>query len=499
MHQKVDVRLGLENGTIEGLYKEDQDIHVYKGIPYAAPPVESLRWLAPQPVQDWEGVLDCKAFGPIAMQADPVPFYMWTSEFIAPAGNMSEDCLYLNVWTPAKTTDEELPVIVYIHGGGFSSGSGSVPLYDGSNMAQKGVVFVTINYRVGLFGFFAHPELRQQASHQSSGNQGLLDQIAALEWVQNNITAFGGNPKNVTIAGQSAGAFSVSFLCASPLASGLFHKAIAESGGALTPGGRLSGDIRREQAEMSGINLQRKAGAASFADLQKMDAQTLLQIPFSAQPLVDGYSLKQGVYASYLAGAQNDVPLLTGWNADEGLGAPNATAESFQQMARSQYGEQAEKFLQAFPAATDEEATQSQQKLNALGMFGLASYQWMQVQNQHGKSPVYVYQFTRKVPYGEGQMDFGAFHSSEIGYAYDNLDQSKVRPWTAADRQLAKTMSAYWVNFARNGNPNGEGLPDWPACQKASDRVMQFDSTLQTIPFPDIAQLQILQQVQASR
>ncbi|MBN2805588.1 MAG: carboxylesterase family protein [Prolixibacteraceae bacterium] len=484
-----------QNGIIEGYVVPEKGLHIFKGIPFAQPPVGELRWKAPQPPEKWEGVRNCKEFSAIAMQGEPAPFWMWTSEFIAPAGKMDEDCLYLNVWTPAKSTTDKLPVMVFIHGGGFNSGSGSVPVYNGENMAQKGVVFVTINYRVNIFGFFAHPELTAQSPHGASGNQGLLDQVAALQWVQQNIAAFGGDPEKVTIAGQSAGAFSVSFLKASPLCRGLFHRVIAESGGAVMPGTRIAGSLGLHEAEQLGLALQQQCGLTSLAELQAMDAKELQQHNFAPNPIVDGYFLKKSVHEVYQAGEQIDVPLISGWNKDEGLGAPARSAADFIQAARENYGELADEFLSAFPANTNEEAAKSQNDLNALATFGIQTYQWMLLQNRHGHSPVYVYHFTHDVPFGEGQQDFGAFHSGELAYAYDNLEQSNVRPWTDTDRKIAETMSGYWVNFAKNGDPNGEGLPVWNPCKSENDEVMNFNLEVKAKAFPNLNQLRFLKKI----
>ncbi len=481
-----------KNGKIEGYSLPAENMHVFKGIPFAEPPVGKLRWKAPQPVKDWDGIKQCEDFSAIAMQGDPKPFWMWTSEFIAPAGNMNEDCLYLNIWTPAKTTQDKLPVMVYIHGGGFSSGSGSVPLYDGTNMAQKGVVFVTINYRVGMFGFFSHPELTAQSPNHASGNQGLLDQVAALQWVNKNIMAFGGDPNNVTIAGQSAGAFSVCYLMASPLCKGLVHRVIAESGGATFPEGRLSGSTTLTDAEKIGTNLQKKAGVNSLSALQSIDAKTLMKNNIPTSPIVDGYFLNKSVYETFKAGEQNDVPLITGWNGNEGLNYQQQRKDQFISSIKEKYGNKANEFFDVFPANKEEEALQSQNTLADLTTFGIQTYNWMLMQNKTGTSNVYVYHFTRDVPYGENQQDFGAFHSGEIAYAYDNLDKSSVRPWTDADYKLADKMSSYWVNFAKSGNPNGESLPDWNSCKSEKDKVMNFDKELKCIDFPYLKELRFL-------
>lgn len=483
-----------QNGKVEGILQTNTGLHIFKGIPFAQPPVGALRWKAPQPVEDWEGIRQCKEFSAIPMQGEPAPFYMWTSEFIAPAGNMSEDCLYLNVWTPAKTVDDQLPVWVYIYGGGFNSGSSSVPLYDGENMAKKGIIFITINYRVGVFGFFSHPELTDQSPNHASGNQGLLDQVAALQWVHDNIAAFGGNPNNVTISGQSAGAFSVGYLVASPLTKGLFHQAVAESGGAVASS-RLGAGSGLADAEKRGLQYQERLKVNSLAELQAIDASEIQKNRMGAGPIVDGYFLPKSVQDIYAEGEQNDVPVISGWNEDEGLGGRPKSAKEFVASVKEDYGQMADELLKVFPAATDEEAASSQILWSNLSMFGLQTYEWMLLQNKSGKADIYVYHFTRDVPYGEGQQDFGAFHSGELGYAYDNLDQSKVRPWTEGDRELARKMSSYWVNFAKTGNPNGEGLPEWDPCKSENDKVLNFDLEIKAVDFPDLPQLKVLQKI----
>ncbi len=482
-----------QNGKVAGEINDDSTVVAFKGIPYAAPPVGDLRWKDPQPVKNWEGVKECKTFSASAMQRTPAPFSMWTSEFIAPAKPLSEDCLYLNVWTGATSAKDSLPVIVFIHGGAFTSGSGSVPIYDGTNMAKKGVIFVTINYRVGIFGFFSYPELSKESPHHSSGNYGLLDQIAALKWVKNNIGAFGGNPNNVTIAGQSAGAFSVNYLVASPLAKGLFSRAIAESGGAILPTGGLTNDNNLSQAEKAGEEVAKSLNVNSLEELRKIPAEELLKVRTMTSPIIDGYVLPTDMYTIFSEGKQNDVPVLTGWNAQEAsFGGPPMDAAKFIQNAKETYGDQASEFLKLFPATNDSVARQSQQDLGILKMFGLQAYEWMRLQDENGTSNVYMYHFTRDVPHGEGQQDYGAFHTGEVPYAYDNLQMSKVRPWQQVDYDLENTMSSYWVNFAREGDPNGDGLPEWTPCFPEEYNTMYLGDTCILKTIPDLYRLKFL-------
>src|SRR5437763_284756 len=329
----------INAGSVSGTMNTTGDIHIFKGIPFAAPPVGELRWKAPQLAAPWTGVKKCDTFGPSPMQASPAPFSMWSAEFLIPKEPISEDCLYLNVWTGANSSTEKRPVLVWIYGGGFSSGGSAVPIYDGEAMAKKGIVFVSLNYRVGIFGFFAHPELTKESPNHASGNYGLMDQIAALQWVKNNIAAFGGDPNNVTIAGQSAGSMSVNCLVASPLAKGLFNKAIAESGAQLVSGA-LRGNTTLQQAEQDGQKVATSLHASGITDLRKMSAEDLMKAQQGMRgPIVDGYVLPQPIGQIFAQGKENDVALLTGWNENEDLMfrlARNAT--EFQKQLNDQHG-----------------------------------------------------------------------------------------------------------------------------------------------------------------
>jgi para-nitrobenzyl esterase len=475
-------------GLVMGTTNPDGDVRVFKGIPFAAPPVGALRWKAPQPVPPWTGVRTCTAFGPSPVQNDPAPFSMWTQEYLIPKAPIDEDCLHLNVWTGARAASEKQPVLVWIYGGGFVSGGSAVPIYDGEAMAKKGIVFVSINYRVGVFGFFAHPELTRESGRGASGNYGLMDQVAALQWVQQNIAAFGGDPGNVTVAGQSAGAMSVNCLVASPLAKGLFSKAIAHSGASF---GRSMLTLR--EAETEGEGVARAVGAASLADLRKMSARELLEkAKHTRRPIVDGYVLPETVPSIFAAGRQNPVALLTGWNEDEGLSSgPVKSAGDFRRWAVEQYGTGADTFLQLYPAATDAEAAVSQARLSRDVIFGAQNYAWANAQHQAGKADVYVYRFTRKVPATGEYVKYGAFHTGEVPYAYDNL-RFVDRPWEPVDHALARTMSAYWANFARSGKPAGSGLPEWPAYTVQHKQIMVLGEKPAARPLPDAPALDFL-------
>lgn len=467
-------KVQVDGGWVSGIAGKDDEVYVFKGIPFAAAPIGDLRWKAPAPVQPWEGVKECDAFGASAMQPSPEPIYVWSEEFLIPKEPIDEDCLFLNVWTGAKKANEHRPVVVWIHGGGFTTGSGSVPIYDGEAMARKGVVFVSINYRLGIFGFFSHPELTRESSVNASGNYGLMDQIAALKWVKNNIAAFGGDPKNITIAGQSAGSASVVFLVASPLAKELFQKAIAQSGAGLlsrTPGPEKKALLNLEQAEHTGVKVANEIQAASIAQLRSMPASDLLrEVRFHAHPIVDGYVLPESAMKIYQEHMENNISLLTGWNEDDGVVFGGfVKADEFEERVFKEWGASAKELLSFYPATNDATAKISQKKLQRDIAFGAQNYTLANLVSSQGKN-VYVYRFARKVPFGQYE-DFGAFHTGEVPYAYNNLEFVD-RPFEPVDYQLAEVMSSYWVNFIKSGNPNADGLPEWPKYNLNSREIM---------------------------
>lgn len=476
--------VSIQIGQIQGTYSSDNSIQIFKGIPFAAPPVGDLRWKAPQAVEPWEGVKKCEAFGPSPVQGEPRAFMYWSEEFLIPKSPIDEDCLYLNVWSGATSENEKRPVLVYIYGGGFRSGGSGCPIYDGEAMAKKGVVFVSINYRVGVFGFFAHPELTAESAHNSSGNYALLDMIAGLEWVQDNIAAFGGDPDNVTIAGQSAGAFAVSFLTTTPLAKGLFHRAIAESGGSFVSGGLGSG-LTLETAEKQGIEFAKNAlDCESLAELRAKPGAAILEASGGlSTPIIDGYVLPAGNMEQYKRGNQHDVSLLVGWNGDDKLLPRALPAAEFKNKMRGRFGNKAEAFFKLYPADSEEAAEQSQFDLSRDEAFAIQGYTWAKLQDQYSDAKVYLYNFNRRLPAYNTETDFGAFHSGEIVYAYDNL-HTLDRPWEPVDHQIADMMSSYWVNFAKTGNPNGKGLPKWKAfkAKKASTLIIDKTTRCQTLP-----------------
>ncbi|MFZ0808194.1 MAG: carboxylesterase family protein [Candidatus Sulfotelmatobacter sp.] len=461
-----------ESGSISGLLENGLD--VYKGIPFAAPPVGDLRWRPPVPATSWTGTRKADAFAPACMQVG-----VSMPGETPPA--VSEDCLYLNIWTPAKTktAHEHLPVIVWIYGGGYINGSAAMPLYWGDRLAKKGVIVVTIAYRLGSLGFLALPELTRESMHHSSGNYGLMDQIAALEWVQRNIAAFGGDPKCVTIAGQSAGSLSVSILMASPLAKGLFQRAIGESGGLFEPL-QLAPKYLLANAEHDGEKYAASLGAASLKDLRRLPAALLTgNAGGIVHAVIEPYVLPRSPYEAFASGQQNDVPLLIGSNADEAraiVDVTHDTAATFDSDVERSVGQLPPALLVAYPHATDEEARQAQLGLERDLRFGWDMWAWARLQAGTGRSPVFYYSFRQQPPFPTGSVyaGWGASHYAELWYVFDHLDQSPWN-WTAADRKLAEEMSSYWVNFARAGDPNGPGLPQWPAFANAESKVQYLD------------------------
>ena len=455
------------NGKVEGY--ENHGLRIFKGIPFATPPIGDLRWKAPQPPKNWSGVLKCTEFSASPIQNKPVPFMCWTEEFIAQPEPLSEDCLYLNIWTTAK--NKKQPVFVWIYGGGLSSGSTNCAIYDGEEISKKGVVFVSINYRVGVFGFMAHPELTKESGYNSSGNYGFLDQVEALKWIQKNISAFGGDPKNVTIAGQSAGSFSVNALVASPLAKGLFHKAIAQSGGLLS--NRLSSNLA--ESEQRGVKFMQNAGEKSITDLRNKTAteiQNLVGNAFKFGTTLDGYFLPTNLRQHFEKGLHNDVPLLTGWVTGDGalMGNSPITLEKYQNEAKTNYGDKSEIFLNIFSAKTDEEAKASKTKLGSFQFAAMPSHLWA---GFNKKSKSYLYHFSHVPPDKPDFLNYGAFHTSEVPYALHTLKKWN-RTWQPTDWDLENKMSSYWVNFAKTGNPNGKDLPEWKVYDKTTSNIMEL-------------------------
>jgi para-nitrobenzyl esterase len=476
-----------KSGVVAGTAEPAGAVRVFLGIPYAAPPVGNLRWREPQPVAPWTGVRKADAFGPRCLQGRIFDDMVFRDE-------PSEDCLYLNVWTPARSAAEKLPVMVWIHGGGFQAGSASEPRQDGGRLAGKGVVVVGVNYRLGVFGFLAHPDLTKESGRGASGNYGLMDQVAALQWVRDNIAGFGGDPGNVTIFGESAGSFAVSALMASPLARDLFQRAIGESGAYL---GRHALEPQTLAAsEKSGAKFAASIGASSLAALRAKPGEQVLEAALKFQPwfapTIDKYVLPKDPNAIYAAGEQAPVPLLAGSNADEVragvvLGKERPTAKSFVEQVRSKYGAGADALLKVYPAGSDGEALESAAALAGDTFLAYATWKWTDVHGWTGGAPVYRYSFDRKIPLApdtrvEGKpataADVGARHAGEIEYVFGALDSQPKVPWEDADRVLSDLMMTYWSNFARAGDPNGSGLPKWPRYdEKNGFAVMHLDVT----------------------
>jgi para-nitrobenzyl esterase len=508
----------VANGMIESTAPPKDGVRNFKGIPFAQSPAGDLRWREPQPVKSWTGVRNADQFGPRCMQRSGGDYWFRSN-------GMSEDCLYLNVWTPAKSGKERLPVLVYIFGGGFQNGDASEPRYDGESMARKGIVAISINYRLNVFGFFSHPELTKESPHHASGNYGLLDQVAALQWVQQNIAAFGGDPKHVTIAGESAGSIAVSALMASPLSKTMMAGAIGESGALISslPPRPLA------ETEKDGVRFGETAGALSLTDLRAMSAEKILELlPNSAVPArgsapslrfspnLDGYFLPQTLTRIFEAGAQAKIPLLAGSNSEEQtarsiLGQNDPTVENFAEAVRKLYGHNADQILKAYAPQTSEEVLQAATDLASARFIAHGTWKWTELQMKTGGKPVYRYFYTRirpayqsmpgeSSPEGSGgpgamlpQVRRGAAHSAEIQYAMGNLDLDNRYNWEPDDRKVSETMQAYFVNFIKTGNPNGAGLPNWPRYDAKSNYMrIRIDVVSAAEPEPDRSRYQSL-------
>ena len=494
----------VAEGRLAGVSSADGRVRAFKGIPYARPPVGNLRWRPPQPPLPWDGVRPADAFGPSAPQLPVVA----NSLYAGGHEHQSEDCLTLNVWTAAEAADERNPVMVWFHYGAFQFGGSSLPLYDGEQLARAGVVLVSVNHRLGRLGFLSHPELSAESPHGASGNYGIHDQIQALCWLAENVAAFGGDPGRVTIFGLSAGSMSVSLLMASPLARGLFHRAIGQSGASFGPVGASSAITDSMQdsghAERTGVTLARSLGAATIDDLRARSPREIMlaplalgedrwkfdavDAPFSrgaldcAFPSVDGHLLPKGAHAIFSEHGQAPVPLITGSVAGEASGMPYmADAARFIADATAQYGDRAEEFLELFPAGDDEQARISSATANGDRVFVWQNWAWAHLHSAGTGGPTYYYHFSHAPPLPPqtdvAERSLGAFHGAEIPYVFRHLT---VRdwPWSAHDRELSAAISAYWVNFARTGDPNGDGLAQWPRFDAAAPAAMHFGDAI---------------------
>lgn len=490
------IQTSVENGIIEGDYDTKTGIQAYLGIPYAQPPVGELRWKAPQPLGKWKGVKSTKKFGPRAVQAPVFGDMSFRSDGI------SEDCLYLNVWTPAQRNTTGLPVLVYFYGGGFVAGDGSEPRYDGESMAQKGIVAVTVNYRLNIFGFFAHPELSAETSYKGSGNYGLLDQQAALAWVQKNIAAFGGDPKKVTIAGESAGSISVSAQMASPLSKDLIAGAIGESGAGITP---TLPPVSLAEAEQIGADFAKNASVPTLKELRALSTREVYEIynesrRFGFPMVIDGYFFHKSISETFQAGEQAQVPLLLGWNSAEIPGMAFMQGQPYSEKnyvdkVKETYPTDYEKVLKLYPHGSSKEIEHSATALASDRFIAYSTWKWFDLHRKHSDQPVYRYLYSKIRPPlvdqnltpglagGTMQRDpnapkapepIGAPHACEIEYCMGNLHLVKDYAWTPDDYKVSETMQQYFANFIKTGNPNSDGLLNWPAAkaQEVSPPVM---------------------------
>lgn len=480
----------VTGGTIEGV--EQDGLFSYKGIPFAAPPVGDLRWKAPAPVEPWTGVKKADAFGPGCMQP---------ANSMGNTAPVSEDCLYLNVWTPAKMTDEKIPVIYWVHGGGYSGGSTSTPMYDGTGFAKKGVVLVSVAYRLGPFGFLAHPELSRESGN-GSGTYGIQDMVYGLKWVKENIARFGGNPSNVTIFGHSAGGAAISLLAASPATRGLFHRAICMSGGSFTPLQTLKqtgiglGIPSLKLAEQNGEEFLKEMGVAdikaaralSAEDIQKKLSGGMGGMRF--RPVADGYIIPNDLYTLHESGNFNFTPVLLGHTSDE-VGAfggnQKLTPEDFEKQIKEQYGSYADTILNAYPHSTDEEAAKSSKDLRNDSSFSWNTWAWSCLQSRKGKKAFQYY-----FDYHPDSPDGGSGHGSDVPYAFQTLDGSPAGESRPEDLKLSDMISTYWINFARTGNPNGPGLPEWQVFTEDDQKVMVFDATPGARPLPNLDRMKVM-------
>jgi len=474
----------VAGGVLQGT-RED-GLTVYKGIPFAAPPVGDLRWRAPQPAAAWNGVRPADKFAPQCVQAGD-------------ASTMSEDCLYLNVWSPAKSPAARVPVLVWIYGGGFNAGATSIPTYSGEVLARKGVVLVSISYRVGTLGFLAHPALSAESPDHVSGNYGLLDMIAGLQWVKKNIAAFGGDPNKVTIFGESAGGIAVSMLCASPLAKGLFEGAVSESGGSFgstRPAGQSGENMRSlAEAERNGVDFARNAGASSLAELRSLPPQKLVAATRGlAWPIIDGWVIPTDECTLYQQKQYNDVPVLIGYNSDEGASfSRDRTANEYVAGVRRRYADFADDLLKAYPAG-ESGVPKTARDLSRDSAFGWHTWIWAKLQSETGKSHVYYYYFDQHPEYAADspQAGHGAPHGREVPYVFGHLNELHNEQPSAADHVISDAMVTYWTNFAKYGDPNGKGMPQWPAFSDQNPQLMYFAGTPHTGPVPNEAGLKTL-------
>lgn len=480
----LNAQVRVSGGLVEGTDSADGKVKIFKGIPYAAPPVGELRWKEPQSLAPWEGVKKTTEFAPRCMQGG-----IYDDMVFRDAGP-SEDCLYLNVWAPKVKDGEKLPVMVWVYGGGFQAGATSEPRQEGERLAHKGVIVVSMNYRLGIFGFYSHPELTAESGHHASGNYGLLDQAAALKWVHENIAAFGGDPNKVTIFGESAGSFSVSALMASPVSKSFVHGAIGESGAFF---GKTLGANRLAESQKRDAVFAEQLGMRSIKELRAVDAGRLLNAALKAKgedrfsPNIDGYFMPESAYEIYGRGKQAHITLMAGWNRDEGnyhgfFGDTPVSKENYTAKIRTRFGESASEALKLFPGNSDEEIKSSAGFLASTDFIAFGTWKWMESHLKTGEAPVFRYEFKQAPRGGDGndggQAGVFAYHSAEIEFVFGMLDSKKGIDWQPEDYKLSDLMGTYWTNFAKTGNPNRSGLPEWPRYEKnGAYQVMHLAAT----------------------
>jgi para-nitrobenzyl esterase len=478
----------VTGGEVQGVVTEG--ISIFKGIPFAAPPIGDLRWKAPAPVKAWTGIKKAGAFGRACMQA---------ANSMGNTAPVSEDCLYLNVWTPAKKPGEKIPVIFWIYGGGYSGGSTSISMYDGMGFAKREVVLVSVAYRVGPFGFLAHPELSRE-SGKGSGTYGIQDMIAGLKWVKANIAQFGGDPSNVTIFGHSAGGGAVSILAASPVAKGLFHRVICMSGGSFAPlqtsnqAGPGMGIPTLELAESRGEEFLKKLGATHIKAARALSAEEIQKSAGSGmgggfRPAADRYIIPRDLYSLYQAGRFNDTPILLGNTSEEAAsmgGNRNVTPEDFEKQIKTQYGHYADTILSVYPHSTDAEAAKASRGVRQSSS-AWNTWTWALLQSQKGKGKAFEYLFD----YHPGTTDVGSGHGSDVPYAFQTLAGGRGGAPKPEDLKISDMISSYWVNFAKNGDPNRPGLPKWPAFAENDLKVMVFDAAPSARALPNLDKVKV--------
>jgi carboxylesterase type B len=479
-------------GLVSGVAGRSPDVRVFKGIPFAAPPVGPLRWKPPQPAERWSGVRRGDAFGPRCMQIAGDAGGSRRQSTVAAEQPMNEDCLYLNVWTAAESAGDRRPVMVWAHGGSFQIGAGSWPEFDGEALARKGAVVVTVNYRLGPFGFFAHPDLTRESGRNSSGNYALMDFVAALEWVQQNIAGFGGDPDRVTIVGESAGGYLALYAMTSPQFPKLFHRVVIQSAPT-----RILPMMTLSEAETAGREAAKKIGAGSIEALQALSsAEVLASLP-PLRPTLDGWPLTEDTWTSARAGRLKSVDLLIGANKDEGtfpylragdVGLGPMSREEFTTYVRTRFGPDADAFFQLYPVHDESAVTGAQQAAFTDEAAWIA--QFLADSTVRAGATSYLYSFVHEPPVPAGEPNRRATHTAEFPYMFNNPTQL----WTAVDRRVADTMSSYWVNFARTGDPNGQGLPAWPAFVPGDGaQLMQLGPTVAPAPTLDPARARLFE------